>query len=336
MEKNKYSKIVKKVRGLLAIAKDENKDEESQSAFLMAQKLMIQYDIDKSEVLEDGEEPEPINEESVTIYKKLFWWERQLGTIIAKNFRVKMFYNSRKENNDQKKKSRIVFYGFGKDLELAKEMYILAYEVLLFHAKNYIDTWYKEEEISRVRYVTESVKTSYIRGFLAGLESRFKDQVAELTERYEVMVLVPKEVENSYKEYSKDFGVYTTEIPPVSILTAYSKGVEEAEKVDFTKRTVGTNYSSLVGQYICFNEGVTRGLVAKIISVVDKQLQLLIMNTVSTGLSEKEPQFYSWYLEADYDFEVLTRNDERVKRFNIFESEGRYKNQIDKALKELG
>ena len=133
MEDKKYSKIIKKIKGLLAIAKDENQDEESQSAFVLAQRLMLQYKIDKNDVFDTEDEIEPIGEESVTIYKKLYWWERSLGSIIAENFRVKMFYNSKKEKGERKSKSKIVFYGFGSDLELAKEMYFLAYEVIVFH-----------------------------------------------------------------------------------------------------------------------------------------------------------------------------------------------------------
>ncbi|HAP9204198.1 TPA: DUF2786 domain-containing protein, partial [Enterococcus faecium] len=52
MEDKKYSKIIKKIKGLLAIAKDENQDEESQSAFVLAQRLMLQYKIDKNDVFD--------------------------------------------------------------------------------------------------------------------------------------------------------------------------------------------------------------------------------------------------------------------------------------------
>ncbi|HAP3793174.1 TPA: DUF2786 domain-containing protein, partial [Enterococcus faecalis] len=45
-------KIIKKIKGLLAISRDQKNDEESQSAFILAQKLMIQYNIDKNEVEE--------------------------------------------------------------------------------------------------------------------------------------------------------------------------------------------------------------------------------------------------------------------------------------------
>jgi len=42
---NRNESIIKKIKGLLAIADDAKNDEESQSAFLLAQKLMIKHDI---------------------------------------------------------------------------------------------------------------------------------------------------------------------------------------------------------------------------------------------------------------------------------------------------
>lgn len=83
-------KIIKKIKGLLAISRDQKNDEESQSAFILAQKLMIQYNIDKNEVeeLSVDFENDVIGEQSVTIYKRLYWWERQLACIISENFLI--------------------------------------------------------------------------------------------------------------------------------------------------------------------------------------------------------------------------------------------------------
>lgn len=117
-ESNK--KIIKKIKGLLAISRDQKNDEESQSAFLLAQKLMLQYSIDKFEV-EDYElssEMDTIDEESVTIFKKLYWWERILASIISENFRVKNYLKN--GFSGKQKKRKIVFYGHGRDLELSK------------------------------------------------------------------------------------------------------------------------------------------------------------------------------------------------------------------------
>ncbi|EGO2732226.1 DUF2786 domain-containing protein [Enterococcus faecalis] len=226
-------------KGLLAISKDQKNDEESQSAFILAQKLMIQYNIDKNEVeqLSIDSENDVIGEESVTIYKRLYWWERQLALIISENFRVKNFLNN--NYSGRQKKRRIVFYGFGRDLELAKEMYILAYEVILFHSKNFIDNYYLENpEISRSRYMTNSLKASYINGFLEGLEQRFNEQVSALREVYEVLVLVPEEVESSYKDYSENFGKSTFSKPNSNIHEAYWDGYVTGKEIDFTKSTI--------------------------------------------------------------------------------------------------
>ncbi len=232
-------KIIKNIKGLLAISRDQKNDEESQSAFVLAQKLMIQYNIDKNEVeeLSIDSENDVIGEESVTIYKRLYWWERQLAFIISKNFRVKNFLNNK--YSGRQKKRRIVFYGFGRDLELAKEMYILAYEVILFHSKKFIDNYYLENaKVSRSRYMTNSLKASYINGFLEGLEQRFDEQVSALREVYEVLVLVPEEVESSYKDYSENFGKSTLSKPNSNIHEAYWDGYVTGKEIDFTKSTI--------------------------------------------------------------------------------------------------
>lgn len=237
--KESNKKIIKKIKGLLAISRDQKNDEESQSAFLLAQKLMLQYSIEKSEV-EDYElssEMDTIDEESVTIYKKLFWWERTLATIISKNFRVKNFLKN--DNSRKQKKRKIVFYGHGRDLELSKEMYILAYETLIFHSNEYVKDFYDTYIAERNSYQTRSIESSYIRGFLSGLNTRFEEQSSILREKYEIMSLVPEEVEKAYSDYSSDFGkAKKVTPPPVVIVEAYEQGENDGKSIDFTKRTI--------------------------------------------------------------------------------------------------
>lgn len=241
-ESNK--KIIKKIKGLLAISRDQKNDEESQSAFLLAQKLMLQYSIDKFEV-EDYElssEMDTIDEESVTIFKKLYWWERILASIISENFRVKNYLKN--GFSGKQKKRKIVFYGHGRDLELSKEMYILAYETLIFHSNQYVNDFYETYVAERSTYKTKSIKSSYIRGFLTGLNERFEQQSSILREKYEIMSLVPEDVEKSYQEYSSDFGkAKPLAPPPVEIIEAYEKGENDGKNIDFTKSTIDTEHS---------------------------------------------------------------------------------------------
>lgn len=233
-------KIIRKVRGLLAIAQDERNDEESQSAFILAQKLMLQYGIQNSDIESQTiqQQTAAIQETKVTVYKRLFWWERHLAQIISKNFRVKYFLNSKMVGRQQKR--QIVFYGLVSDLPLAKEIYLLAYEVLLFHSKTFVNRYYQQQEKStRNRYVTESLKTSYIRGFLSGLDERFNEQVAALKEQYELLVLIPEVVEQAYEELSSHWGKpLALQAPNVNVLEAYQDGYLAGKKIDFIRQTL--------------------------------------------------------------------------------------------------
>lgn len=231
-------KIIRKIRGLLAIAQDEKNDEESQSAFMLAQKLMLQYGLDASELTGQSRSDEVIQEEPVTVYKRLYWWERYLAQIISQNFRVKYFMNTKTIGKQAKR--QIVFYGLAKDLELAKEMYRLAYEVLLFHSRTFVNQYYQTHtKQARNRYVTESLKTSYLRGFLSGLDERFIEQVAQLRESYELLVLIPEAVEEAYRVLSSQWGkARILQAPNVNVMAAYQEGYQTGKQIDFTKRTL--------------------------------------------------------------------------------------------------
>lgn len=101
--------IIQKIKGLLAIANDHKNVEECQTAFVMAQKLMIKYEISSSEIL-DQKSNETVSKGQVTAHKTLFWWERQLANVIADNFRVTWYYNSKTVEGESKKKRAIIFW----------------------------------------------------------------------------------------------------------------------------------------------------------------------------------------------------------------------------------
>ncbi|WP_026701640.1 DUF2786 domain-containing protein [Salibacterium aidingense] len=233
--KNDY--IIKKITRLLALAEDNSNEHEAQSAFLMAQKLMLKNNIAMDEIqVSDGKRN--IEEGQVTTHKRLHWWERKLGIIMANNFRVKNFINWKKNSSRGNRKSAVCFMGYDKDVQLAKEMYLLAYEAITLLSKNFIDGYYKENDIERTQYNTLSIKNSYINGFLSGLEEKFEEQIEQIkAEENALMVLVPKEVEDKFEEEitgkSKSF-----KIPSISEIQAYQTGYEDGNKIDYTRSTI--------------------------------------------------------------------------------------------------
>lgn len=231
--------IIKKIKGLLAIANDHKSDEESQSAFVLAQKLMIKHNISMA-AIEDVSHKNNIQKEQVTVYKKLFWWEKKLASIIANNFRVKSYLNMQKVNGGQRK-TAVMFFGFDGDVELAKEMYILAYDALKVYSERFSEEFYKANGYYRERSLTFKIKDSYIRGFLEGMGAKFKEQVSSMQQEYGVMVLVlvPKEVEEGFAEFKNSFERSTPfKIPPIEEIVAYRKGYSEGNEIDYTKSTI--------------------------------------------------------------------------------------------------
>lgn len=229
--------IIQKIKGLLAIANDHKNDEECQTAFVMAQKLMMKYEISSSEIL-DQESSETVSKGQVTAHKTLFWWERQLANIIADNFRVTWYYNSKTVEGESKKKRAIIFLGYENDIALAKEMYILAYEVLSFYVSQFVDEYYKVNLLQRERSLTTELKNSYIRGFLNGLNEKFEKQVKEMEQEYGLMVLLPTEVKQAYHEMFEGKNGLSFKLPPIEEVEAYQKGFHDGNKVDYTKTTL--------------------------------------------------------------------------------------------------
>ena len=79
---NPNDKILDKIRNLLELAEDGNQDEESQTALLMAQKLMLKHKISQQE-LDAATSLDAIVTRSLSVYKTLFWWEKILARTIA-------------------------------------------------------------------------------------------------------------------------------------------------------------------------------------------------------------------------------------------------------------
>lgn len=231
-------KILRKVKRLLALSENNPNEEEAQSAFVMAQRLMIDNDLSMSEIKISPGQERKIDRGKVTIHKKLFWWERKLAGIMSENFRVKHYLNWMKPSGSNRKDA-IYFMGFESDVKLAKEMYLLAYEAILHYSKKYVDNYYEERiGLYRERKITMQVKNSYMVGFLEGLKSKFDKQIEEMkAEANALMVLVPKEVEEKYnEEITGKASPYR--IPTVEEAQAYQKGYEDGNHIDYTRSTI--------------------------------------------------------------------------------------------------
>ena len=183
----KYSanqKIINKVKGLLDIAKDSNQDEETQTAFLLAQKLMVKYGIKKSSI---QDQQRPVEYGVLERCQKLSLLKQRLANVIADNFKVLFVRTGSFYPN---KHFQYNFYGYSNDVELAKNIYFLAVKIIQYRTKKYLNNYYLKTGVARNRKLTSFLKRNYIHGFIIGLETRLNDQ----TKKYDLMVKPDKEL----------------------------------------------------------------------------------------------------------------------------------------------
>lgn len=166
----KKEKILDRVKKLLELAKDNANENEADNAMLKAQEYMARHKISQSEVdtIIDKETEPNVIEEPFTLWSKTKWWERELASVIAWNFRCYYVIYTRNSL------TRLSFYGKDEDVWLAKEVYEFASWAIQYHSKQYM----KERDVAD-RTIKTGLKNAYMKGFINGLNARYKKQVAE-------------------------------------------------------------------------------------------------------------------------------------------------------------
>ncbi|WKT76969.1 DUF2786 domain-containing protein [Lysinibacillus fusiformis] len=236
MEEEKLDAIIRKIKGLLATAEDNANEDEAQTAFVLAQKMMMKYNIETSDI--EDKEGVKIVKGQATAHKTLYWYEKRLASIVSDNFRVKFYYNN-KYNNSKKVKRTIMFFGLDHDVKIAKEIYVLANDAMDHYLKCFIDEFYLINNFIREKSYTMQLKASYLSGFLDGLQQKLDSQRTTLQEEYGLILLTPKVVEDSYNELSKSFnGTLGYKMPKIEEMVAYAAGLEDGNKIDYSKSTI--------------------------------------------------------------------------------------------------
>ena len=181
-------KILEKIKNLLSLAEDGGNDEESQTALAMAQKLMLKHKISQNELSQSDRQEIVIK--SLSVYKRIYWWEKVLVRIIADNFRVMFYIQSSRLPHQKSVQRKLVFMGYPEDVDLAYEVFYLAAETMKFYASQHLKDIEKDEHAATIR-------KSYYQGFMDGLKHKFQKQKEALlkeNEKYMLVIKTPQEV----------------------------------------------------------------------------------------------------------------------------------------------
>ena len=167
------TKVKELINKLLAVTVENGATEnEVITATLKVQEILAKYDMNMADVQVD--EKEDIVREEVDTKKDV--WRLDLALIIANNFCCKVFLS----------RGRIVFYGYKRHCEVAKDVFTTIYN---FGRKRASEIY---KEYSRQGYDPRGIKNTFYMGFLAGVKNAFDVQSRAL------MIVVPQEVETAY------------------------------------------------------------------------------------------------------------------------------------------
>lgn len=203
----KKEKMIEKVRKMLALAKDNPSMEEGLAAALQAQKLMNKYNIHEDDVT-----LEEIKDDITSVFSEqkhdsqLHGWRKQLAMIVARNFRCKCYI----QNQD------VVFRGYTSDAKIALDVYLNLYII-----GNKLGSKAYHEQLNETGS-GKGAYNSFVAGFLKGIEEGLGEQCTAL------MIVVPKEVEEEFEEFSAGFKTSKTSLS-VADPELYNKGKREGK-----------------------------------------------------------------------------------------------------------
>lgn len=175
--------IIKKIEKLLALAEKNPNENEAMAAALKAQELIAKYNVQMEQIGNNKPSQKIVAEmhEGGKGYK----WRYALANIVARNFRCKTYVLGR---------DHVMFYGYENDAKAA-----LATFSFLFKVGNKLAAKFYHE-YKKQGHSTRGVLNRYLAGFCKGISEVLDEQCTAL------MIVTPKEVNEQFKEYSKNFG----------------------------------------------------------------------------------------------------------------------------------
>ena len=198
-------KVQELINKLLAVTSENGATEnEVIIATTKVGEILAKYDMDMSDVVDIKEEMQTASAETSNDR-----WKNTLGAIIAQNFGCKVYINGK----------NMVFYGYKRHCETAKEVFKAIYE---FGRKRATEIY---KEYSSIGRNVRGIKNQFYIGFVRGVKSAFDAQSRAL------VVITPPEVETEYKKFSANFKTIKNRISYRRDDDVYDRGVSAGREI---------------------------------------------------------------------------------------------------------
>lgn len=222
------SKIIERVRRLLAMAADVSSEHEAAIAARRATKLMREYNLSMAEVIAEDirKNDSAIGDEdlsNVTYKTRIPQWLQSLAVTIADLFSCKIMI--RRDTEGQR---YIRIYGYKTDIEVAKYVFMYLMErvnhfAFLRWEENYI-------KLMKEGFSGTSWKREYMLGMVVGLKPRLADLYASNDASSSNALIVLKS-----EKIAAKYGIIEYGHAEVTDNGAYSHGYLDSDKVALNK-----------------------------------------------------------------------------------------------------
>lgn len=184
--------VVDKIKNLLLKTVENGcSEQESNTAFILARKLMIKYKLSESDI--------KVSDENQIIQEELNFnfddeWKYCLLNVFISNFGIYSYAINR--NNGK----HIVLFGFKINVECVKSLFECALNYLNINYNTYHDDY-----LELFGDVPDSLFKSYSFGFINGLSDKYEEDNFKLSNKEALVITPSKEVKSEFNNFTKGF-----------------------------------------------------------------------------------------------------------------------------------
>lgn len=219
-EKHVNTKIVQKIKKLLALSESSNVYE-AELSMLKAQELLAKHKLSIKEVKGYKISASDIKEKKSNISFTKAKWKAHLANLIADNFGCYYYFKTSGTHN-------ITFFGREEDIEICN--------IVLEYAIDSINSTVKRLRYLNIRdgYSTKGIENDYAIGFINGLKKKFEEQKSA-NQEWGLVLVKDEEVTEAYKEINFRRTINTS-ITFKGNSKAYDKGYEDGGKFSISDK----------------------------------------------------------------------------------------------------